>query len=188
VRRGDGRTWKVINPNVRNRFGEPVGYSSCRSRPDPAGAPESDIATRAEFARHHLWVTRYDPAEMPRPSDIRTSIPGDGLGNWVKQERDLVNEDIVVWHTFGTSHLHARGLADHALRVRRLLSSSRWFLRPQPGAGRAAAGCAPSRVLCRQDRGDHVLPPMRHIGRRATSGHGVQCGAWRTVYENLLCR
>ena len=100
------RTWKVINPNVRNRFGEPVGYKLVPFvGPTLLAAPESDLATRAEFARHHLWVTRYDPAEMHAAGDYPNQHPGDGLGNWVKQERDLVNEDIVVWHTFGTSHL-----------------------------------------------------------------------------------
>ncbi|MEV4313693.1 hypothetical protein [Actinocrispum sp. NPDC049592] len=50
-------------------------------------------------------MTRYDPAEMHAAGDYPNQHPGDGLGEWVKQERDLVNQDIVVWHTFGTSHL-----------------------------------------------------------------------------------
>jgi hypothetical protein len=29
----------------------------------------------------------------------------DGIGTWVTQQRDLVNTDVVLWHTFGTSHL-----------------------------------------------------------------------------------
>ena len=73
--------------------------------PTLLAAPESDLVTRAEFARHHLWVTRYDPTEMHAAGDYPIHHPGDGLGTWVKQERDLVNEDVVVWHTFGTSHL-----------------------------------------------------------------------------------
>jgi primary-amine oxidase len=100
------RTWKVVNPNVTNRFGEAVGYKLVPFvGPTLLAAPESDLARRAEFARHHLWVTRYDPAEMHAGGDYPNQHPGDGLGEWVKQERDLVDADVVVWHTFGTSHL-----------------------------------------------------------------------------------
>jgi primary-amine oxidase len=100
------RTWKVINPNVTNRFGEPVGYKLVPFvGPTLLAAPGSDLAARAEFARHHLWVTRYDPREMHAAGDYPNQHPGDGIGRWVRQERDLVGDDIVLWHTFGTSHL-----------------------------------------------------------------------------------
>jgi primary-amine oxidase len=100
------RTWKVINPAVTNRLGEPVGYKLVPfAGPTLLAAPESDLARRAEFARHHLWVTRFDPREMHAAGDYPNQHPGDGLGEWVKQERDLTGTDIVLWHTFGTSHL-----------------------------------------------------------------------------------
>jgi primary-amine oxidase len=100
------RTWKIINPTVTNRFGEPVGYKLVPFvGPTLLAAPDSDLARRAEFARHHLWVTRYHPAEMHAAGDYPNQHLGDGIGEWVKQERDLVNTDVVVWHTFGTSHL-----------------------------------------------------------------------------------
>ncbi|NKE57386.1 primary-amine oxidase [Lentzea sp. PSKA42] len=100
------RTWKVVNPNVVNRFGAPVGYKLVPFvGPTLLAAPESDLAKRAEFARHHLWVTRYDPKELHAAGDYPNQHPGDGIGEWVRQERDLVNTDVVLWHTFGTSHL-----------------------------------------------------------------------------------
>ena len=100
------RTWHVINPNVTNRLGTPVGYKLVPFvGPTLLAAPESDLARRAEFARHHLWVTRYDPKQMHAAGDYPNQHPGDGLGEWVKEERDLVNTDVVLWHTFGTSHL-----------------------------------------------------------------------------------
>jgi primary-amine oxidase len=100
------RTWKVINPNVTNRFGEPVGYKLVPFvGPTLLAAEGSDLARRAEFARSHLWVTRYDERELHAAGDYPNQHPGDGLGEWVKQERDLVNTDVVLWHTFGTSHL-----------------------------------------------------------------------------------
>jgi len=100
------RQWQIINPNVRNRFGEPVGYKLVPfTGPTLLAAPDSDLAKRAEFARHHLWVTHYDPKEMHAAGDYPNQHPGDGIGTWTTQERDLVNTDVVVWHTFGTSHL-----------------------------------------------------------------------------------
>jgi primary-amine oxidase len=100
------RTWKVTNPGVLNRFGDPVGYKLVPFvGPTLLAAPESDLARRAEFARAHLWVTRYDPAELHAAGDYPNQHPGDGVGDWVAQERDLARTDVVLWHTFGTSHL-----------------------------------------------------------------------------------
>jgi primary-amine oxidase len=100
------RTWKVVNPGVRNRLGEPVGYKLVPfTGPLLLAAPDSDLARRAEFARAHLWVTRYDPREMHAAGDYPNQHAGDGIGAWVAQERDLVDTDVVLWHTFGTSHL-----------------------------------------------------------------------------------
>ncbi|MDP4501923.1 primary-amine oxidase [Nonomuraea turcica] len=100
------RTWKIVNPEVRNRLGQPVAYKLVPfAGPTLLAAPESDLARRAEFARAHLWVTRYSPDELHPAGDYPNQHPGDGIGEWVKQERDLVNTDVVLWHTFGTSHL-----------------------------------------------------------------------------------
>jgi primary-amine oxidase len=100
------RTWQVVNPSVLNRFGQPVAYKLVPiAGPVLVAAPESDLAKRAEFARAHLWVTRYSPAELHPAGDYPNQHPGDGIGEWVKQERDLVNTDVVLWHTFGTTHL-----------------------------------------------------------------------------------
>jgi len=100
------RTWKVVNPQVSNRLGEPVGYKLVPFvGPTLLADEKSDLARRAEFARHHLWVTRYDPTELHAAGDYPNQHPGAGIAEWVKQERDLVDTDVVVWHTFGTSHL-----------------------------------------------------------------------------------
>ncbi|MGH3168783.1 MAG: primary-amine oxidase, partial [Trebonia sp.] len=78
------RTWKIINPNVRNRHGEPVAYKLIPfTGPVLLAAPESDLARRAEFARAHLWVTRYDPTELHPAGDYPNQHPGDGIGRWV---------------------------------------------------------------------------------------------------------
>ena len=100
------RTWQIINPSVLNRLGQPVAYKLVPfAGPLLLADPGSDLAKRAEFARAHLWVTRYSPAEMHPGGDYPNQHPGDGIGAWVRQERDLADTDVVLWHTFGTSHL-----------------------------------------------------------------------------------
>ncbi|HEX6519351.1 MAG TPA: primary-amine oxidase [Streptosporangiaceae bacterium] len=100
------RTWKIVNPNVLNRLGEPVAYKLVPTAgPTLLADPGSDIAARAGFAGAHLWVTRYSPDEMHPAGDYPNQHRGDGIGTWVRQERDLVDTDVVLWHTFGTTHL-----------------------------------------------------------------------------------
>ena len=108
-READGsvaRTWHVINPEVSNAVGRPVGYALLpEGRPALLADAESSIHARATFAAHHLWVTAYDPAERYPAGDFVNQHPGGaGLPAWTAADRSIDGEDIVVWHTFGTTH------------------------------------------------------------------------------------
>jgi primary-amine oxidase len=110
MRRADpllARSWRIANPNVLNRLGEPVAY-----RLVPGGGPvlladeESECGRRAGFARYHLWVTRYSPDERHAAGEYPNQHPGgDGLPTWIAQDRPLENDDVVLWHTLGCTHL-----------------------------------------------------------------------------------
>ena len=68
-----GRFWKIVNPSVKNRLGEPVGYKLMPGENVlPFAAPEPRSPTG--FMTKHLWVTRYDPREQYATGDYRTSI------------------------------------------------------------------------------------------------------------------
>ena len=102
-----GRSWLVTNPHSTNRLGRPVGYSL-----RPQNAPRlladagSSIARRAAFATRHLWVSRYDPAQRYPAGDLVNQHPGGaGLPAFVAGDRDLDGQELVVWHTFGTTHV-----------------------------------------------------------------------------------
>jgi primary-amine oxidase len=101
------RTWKVVNPNVRNGLGEPVGYKLVPgSTPTLLGAPGSSINARATFATKNLWVTPYSPDERRAAGDYPNQHKGgDGLPAWTQQDRSLVDADVVLWHTFGVTHI-----------------------------------------------------------------------------------
>ncbi len=100
------RYWKVVNPSAKNRLGVPVAYKLLpQGTPTLLAADDSVFAKRAGFARHNLWVTAYDPAELGAAGDFTNLHPGGaGLPAYAANNRALDNRDVVVWHTFGLTH------------------------------------------------------------------------------------
>ncbi|MQA12742.1 MAG: primary-amine oxidase [Pseudonocardiaceae bacterium] len=100
------RTWKVINPSVRNAVGEPVGY---RLVPGanvlPFAAGDASVSRRAAFATKHLWVTPYRQAERHPAGDYPNQHAGGaGLPEWTRADRPIEDTDVVVWYTLGSHH------------------------------------------------------------------------------------
>jgi primary-amine oxidase len=109
-RRADGargRTWRIISTERSNRFGRPTGYTLYpESAPVLLADPASPLAKRAGFATNHLWVTRYDPDQRWPAGDFVNQNPGGaGLPAFIAGDRDIDGADIVVWHTFGPTHV-----------------------------------------------------------------------------------
>jgi primary-amine oxidase len=100
------RTWHIVNPERTNATGQPVGYALVPEGKATLLADEgSSIHARATFATKHLWVTQYDPAQRyPAGDFVNQNAGGAGLPAWVQADRDVDGEDIVVWHSFGTTH------------------------------------------------------------------------------------
>ncbi|MCX6462944.1 MAG: primary-amine oxidase [Pseudonocardiales bacterium] len=100
------RSWHVVNPDVTNALGQPVGYALIpEGKATMLADDASSIHARATFATHHLWVTRYDHAERYPAGDFVNQNPGGaGLPAWVAADRSIDGEDVVLWHTFGTTH------------------------------------------------------------------------------------
>jgi primary-amine oxidase len=101
------RYWKVINPGRLNRVGRPTGF-----RLEPANvltpfvAPDSPSGRRTRFMRNHLWVTAYDPEERYPAGEYMNHSDGRGdIVDFVAQDRNLENADLVLWHVFGLHHL-----------------------------------------------------------------------------------
>lgn len=104
---GRNRAWHIVNPGRENRLGRPVGYALVpEGLPTLLADPRSSIARRAGFATKHLWVTRYDPTERYSAGDfVNQHAGGAGLPAYAAQDRSLADEDVVVWHTFGLTHV-----------------------------------------------------------------------------------
>jgi primary-amine oxidase len=66
----------------------------------------SPHAKRAGFAKHNLWVTAHDSGEFAAAGEFTNLHPGGaGLPAYVENDRSLENTDIVMWHTFGLTHV-----------------------------------------------------------------------------------
>jgi primary-amine oxidase len=101
------RTWKIVNPRRTNRLGQPVGYKLIPgSTPTLLASPDSSIGRRATFATKNLWVTPYAPDEMRAAGEYPNQHPGgDGLPKWTAADRPIDDTDVVVWYTFGVTHI-----------------------------------------------------------------------------------
>jgi len=102
-----GRYWKIVNPESKNSVGNPTGYKLIVT-PSPVMLAQegSFVRKRGGFASKHVWVTAYDPAEKYASGDYpNVHAGGDGLPRYVQQNRNIENTDIVVWHSFGHTHV-----------------------------------------------------------------------------------
>jgi primary-amine oxidase len=101
------RYWKIVNPRSRNRLGLPVAYKLVPGNtPTLLAGAGSSVAKRAGFATRNLWVTPYAPDERRAAGDYPNQhAGGDGLPKWTAQGRSVVERDIVVWYTFGVTHV-----------------------------------------------------------------------------------
>jgi uncharacterized protein (TIGR03067 family) len=104
---GGDRMWRVFNPAVIGERGYTAGYTLMPGEStQPYLAPTSPARRRAGFADHALWVTRYRPGETDAagryPNQARG---GDGLPRFAAADASVVNTDVVVWYTFGITHI-----------------------------------------------------------------------------------
>ncbi len=101
------RTWKIINPQAVNAVGEPVGYKFVPGDNSfPMGSPNAWWRKRAGFVNYHVWVTPYRENEQYGAGDYpNQSSGGDGLIRWTEQDRAIDNTDVVLWYTFGHTHI-----------------------------------------------------------------------------------
>jgi len=101
------RTWRFVNPGSLNAVGEPVGYKfmpgdNCF----PFASKNAWWRKRAGFVDHHVWVTPYREGERHAAGNYpNQSQGGDGLPLWTEADRPLENTDLVLWYTFGHTHL-----------------------------------------------------------------------------------
>lgn len=102
------RSWRVVNPGSKNRVGKPVGYKLLpQASPTLLPGVDSLAGKRGAFARHNLWVTPYSPDELDAGAGAFSyrHPGGAGLPAYTEADRPIENTEVVVWHTFGVTHV-----------------------------------------------------------------------------------
>ncbi|KAH8725411.1 copper amine oxidase [Phaeosphaeriaceae sp. PMI808] len=105
------RTWEMCNENKLNAYSKkPVSYKLVsREVPELLPKPGGLVWKRAGFARHAVHVTKYDDAQIHpagRHVPQTSGEPSQGIPAWIEANptANLVNTDVVLWHTFGLTH------------------------------------------------------------------------------------
>lgn len=72
----------------------------------PFAGKKSSVMKRAGFLNKHLFVTKYDPNEKYASGNYPNQHPGeDGLTKYAEADRNIENEDMVMWYTMGHHHI-----------------------------------------------------------------------------------
>ena len=101
------RTWRIANRSHHNALGVPTAYKLLPgATPTLLADPNSSVGRRAAFASHNLWVTPFDEEERRAAGDYPNQHEGHaGLPSWTAADRPIVDTDIVLWHSFGVTHI-----------------------------------------------------------------------------------
>ncbi len=101
------RAWTVINHQVRNGLGGPVGYKLVPGACFPPMLdPDSPVLRRAQAIGHTLWVTPFQEEERwPCGEFVVQSREDRGLPVWTAQDRPIEDTDVVLWYVFGIHHI-----------------------------------------------------------------------------------
>ena len=88
-------------------MGQFCGYKLVSTQtPLPFACDDSKILKRAGFLKNAIYVTPFDPMErFPAGNYPFQKEIDDGLTKWTKSNRTIDNADIVIWHTFGLTHV-----------------------------------------------------------------------------------
>ncbi|KAF5517897.1 Copper amine oxidase 1 [Colletotrichum aenigma] len=103
-----GRTYRITNPSRVNEIsGKPAGYKlhAAPSQMLMMG-PETFNHRRGTFASKPIWVTRYRDDELWAAGEFTNQSREDtGLATYATRDENAENEDVVLWHCFGLTHV-----------------------------------------------------------------------------------
>ncbi|KAH8703609.1 putative copper amine oxidase [Talaromyces proteolyticus] len=102
------RIIKMVNTNKTNPIsGNPVGYKFTPMATQLLLADKQSIqAHRAQFAQHHVWVTKYRDGELYAGGryTLQSQHEIGGVSDAVKRGEAVKDDDVVVWSVFGITH------------------------------------------------------------------------------------
>ena len=108
------RSWKISSGSKVNPLtGHPTAYRLLPYTIGPMTSPtllthsSSQVNARGRFAEHSLWVTKHSDDERFPAGEYTVQSAGEcgGIEEWAAKDRPILNEDVVLWHTFGVCHM-----------------------------------------------------------------------------------
>jgi primary-amine oxidase len=102
------RTFKILNESHINSIADkPVGY---KLHPVPSQmlmmGPETFNLRRGVFSTKPIWVTEYRDHELWASGEFTNQSREDtGLAEWAVRKDNVRDKDVVLWHTFGVTHV-----------------------------------------------------------------------------------
>ncbi|CAG7970865.1 unnamed protein product [Penicillium olsonii] len=103
-----GRVFKILNETKINSIaGKPIGY---KLHPVPSqmlmAGPDTFNYQRGVFGTKPIWVTKYRDDELWASGEFTNQSREDtGIAKWAVRDESVKNEDVVLWHSFGTTHV-----------------------------------------------------------------------------------
>ncbi|MEM3063075.1 MAG: hypothetical protein QW303_06005 [Nitrososphaerota archaeon] len=161
------RSWIVVNDNVKNRLGKSVGYAIIpqfnigKSLASNSSWPHMHFS----FLKHHLHVTKYNDTEQYAGGNFPLMACHDvGIGKYIEDDENLVNEDIVVWYTIIFSHVpHSEDMPFVITKKLSVLFEPHNFFEFNPST---ALGELEHPVLIQPNLNHHSHISLEHPGRR----------------------
>ena len=102
------RTYRIINPKHINAVsGKPVGYKlhAAPSQMLMMGQQTFNYK-RGLFSSKPILVTKYQDEELWAAGEFTNQSRADsGLAIWANRKESVENEDVVLWHSFGVTHV-----------------------------------------------------------------------------------
>lgn len=102
------RTYKIQNSSTKNAVsGKPVSYK-LHAIPSQMMImkPHTFNYKRGVFASKPIWVTKYQDDELWAAGEFTNQSREDtGLANWAKRDESVQDTDVVLWHSFGLTHI-----------------------------------------------------------------------------------
>ncbi len=102
------RSWVIYNPASRSPLGHAAGYELQPEGNSVSAIPESRFGEKSSFTQRHVWITKYDPAQLYASGRYPNQSPegyNDDLFKYAQDNENIYKEDIVLWYSLGFTHL-----------------------------------------------------------------------------------
>lgn len=99
--------WRFVSDKLQPSTGNPTSIEIMPGVTELSLISPDDLPQkRGAFSSHSLWVTPYKAGELYAAGKYPTGSKGDdGLAVWTKEDRHIMNTDIVAWYTVGFHHV-----------------------------------------------------------------------------------